>query len=195
MILCLSLVSSHGAWALLSSDASQVHRFETWTDTESTGLSAGLDSALSRLLNGQPLSIVSRIGVVSGPGAFTGLRIASSYAQGLHRSLGVPLFGIPTYDLIGRPFYLPMQHQKARHLTQADLAQAPMECLHVSGSSPEQVSTERPTGHGNELVLGLKDSSAWPSSEQLRAGAAKNLSTSLQIQYGLEPKISGARTT
>ena len=43
---------------------------------------------------------IARIGVGTGPGNFTGIRIAVSAARGLALSLGVPAIGVPTFDAI-----------------------------------------------------------------------------------------------
>ncbi len=50
-------------------------------------------------LIGAQIADVSAIGVVTGPGSFTGLRIGLSVAKGLALSLNVPLIGVPTLDV------------------------------------------------------------------------------------------------
>ncbi len=44
---------------------------------------------------------ISAVSISQGPGSFTGLRIGMSVAKGLAYSLGVPLLGIGTLDVIG----------------------------------------------------------------------------------------------
>lgn len=41
---------------------------------------------------------LDRIGVTTGPGSFTGLRVGLAFAQGLAAALGVPVVGITTLD-------------------------------------------------------------------------------------------------
>ncbi len=45
-------------------------------------------------------SDVDAIGVGVGPGNFTGIRIAVSAARGLGLSLGIPVFGISTFEIV-----------------------------------------------------------------------------------------------
>ena len=47
--------------------------------------------------NGVSPGGVDRVAVVSGPGAFTGLRAGVAFARGLSRALGVPLVPVPTF--------------------------------------------------------------------------------------------------
>jgi tRNA threonylcarbamoyladenosine biosynthesis protein TsaB len=46
------------------------------------------------------LHAVDRIGVGIGPGSFTGIRIALSYAKALAYATGKPLVGISSYDIL-----------------------------------------------------------------------------------------------
>jgi len=60
-------------------------------------LEGGLD-AIAQVLQGIPAP--DRIAVGVGPGRFTGLRIAISYAKSLAQAWGVPLVGIPSIELV-----------------------------------------------------------------------------------------------
>lgn len=48
----------------------------------------------------EDLSTIDVIGVTSGPGSFTGLRISAGTAKGMALGLGIPIVGIPTLDAI-----------------------------------------------------------------------------------------------
>jgi tRNA threonylcarbamoyladenosine biosynthesis protein TsaB len=50
-------------------------------------------------LIGAQIADLRAIGVVTGPGSFTGLRIGLSVAKGLAFSLNLPLIGVPTLDV------------------------------------------------------------------------------------------------
>jgi len=53
---------------------------------------------IDEALAGQPLHDLAGIAVVTGPGRFTGLRIALSYAKALAFAARLPLVGISAYD-------------------------------------------------------------------------------------------------
>lgn len=50
-----------------------------------------------------PLSGVDRVAVATGPGSFTGLRVAIAAAQGIARGAGAALVGISTLDVLAYP--------------------------------------------------------------------------------------------
>jgi hypothetical protein len=193
VLLALSLVSCRGLWILADDSATGLVAFEAWTDAESFGLNAGLAPALKRTLAYRKLAEISRIGVVTGPGAFTGLRIACSFAQGLARASNASLFSIPTYDLVGKPFFMPLQHQKARTMERDAAVTSGMEFLALTGAGREDSTVRAPAAA--EAVVGLAPDPFWPTPEALLAAARKNLGgePGLRLVYGLEPKISGKR--
>jgi len=53
--------------------------------------------------HGCSLSDLSLVAVSLGPGSFTGIRVALSFAKGVSSALGVPLVGVPTLDLLAWP--------------------------------------------------------------------------------------------
>lgn len=80
-------------------------RDRTRTFVETAGpnqaLEAGLglvDAALRHA--GIDLGAIDRIAVGTGPGSFTGLRVAVSYAKSLALARGLPLVGVSSYDAL-----------------------------------------------------------------------------------------------
>jgi tRNA threonylcarbamoyladenosine biosynthesis protein TsaB len=66
-----------------------------------TGLEAGLDAVRGVLREAhEKLDALDRLAVGTGPGSFTGLRIAISYAKGLALAKRLPLVGVPSYDVL-----------------------------------------------------------------------------------------------
>ena len=194
MIATLSLVSRLGIWMLTDADGFKVLASVTWDDTESADLAGGIGAHFGRLLSNHSLDDLTALACVSGPGAFTGLRSSASFAQGLARARSLPLFAIPTYDLLGETFFVPLRHQKAAVLNLTGSLAAGLEFLRLEG--PEEEVIARPETEGARVV-GLVDEPLWPSSDMLFRGLRKNLATGnrlTNIRYGLEPKISGVRT-
>jgi len=60
---------------------------------------------IERLLSATrvPLSGLDRVAVATGPGSFTGLRVAIAAAQGIARGAGAALVGISTLDVLAYP--------------------------------------------------------------------------------------------
>jgi tRNA threonylcarbamoyl adenosine modification protein YeaZ len=61
-------------------------------------MAPALADAMSRL--DMPFSVIDRIACVTGPGGFTGLRLALTTASALHHTLHVPLAGINYLELL-----------------------------------------------------------------------------------------------
>jgi tRNA threonylcarbamoyladenosine biosynthesis protein TsaB len=55
---------------------------------------------IEEVLGGWPFTSLDRLAVSIGPGSFTGLRIALSYAKCLALAAGLPLVGITSYDAL-----------------------------------------------------------------------------------------------
>jgi len=56
---------------------------------------------VDEVLGSQGFDAVDTLAVGIGPGTFTGLRIALSYAKGLAFAAGLPLVGVSSYDALG----------------------------------------------------------------------------------------------
>ncbi len=74
---------------------------------ERSASAAGMDAlergllVIDEVLDGRPLRHFEGLAVGTGPGGFTGLRIALSYAKSLAFAAGLPLAGISSYDALG----------------------------------------------------------------------------------------------
>ena len=196
-IAALAATSSYARWILCDDHATKILGELSWSDSQSTGLSNELMPSFQKLLSqaGVSRQELTRLFVVSGPGAFTGLRMSSAFMQGLSRALQIPCMGIPSFDLVGEPFCIPLRHQLAKNLSLSELKNAGIELLELQ-SKEESLSVLEP--QKTQIVLGLKDCPDWPSPAQLLKGVQTGLQQRagkpIKIIYGLEPKISGIRT-
>ncbi len=81
--------------ALVSNDPSEAPR--TATGAGNDALERGL-ALIDEVLGAFALADLTGIAVGTGPGSFTGLRIALSYAKSLAFAAGLPLVGVSSYD-------------------------------------------------------------------------------------------------
>jgi hypothetical protein len=195
MNLVLCCVSSQGTWLLESPKFDQGFVSVSWSDNESSEISQGLSSNLDQLLlkANCDLSQINEFYGVTGPGAFTGLRITGSYLMGLARSLNKPVYGIPSSFLNNeKDFWIPLQHQKVKKLTLSEAVEFGVEFLKVSGLGNHEISVPS----NDDTVWGLKDFPLWPEPQQLFSAlqlALKKNKSQFEITYGSEPKIFGKR--
>lgn len=98
LILAFDTSAAHCAAALLRGD----DILDARTTAMSKGQAEHLMPFLETLLadHGHAWSDLTRIGVGTGPGNFTGIRISVSAARGLALALGVPAIGVSTFDAI-----------------------------------------------------------------------------------------------
>lgn len=95
MIVAIDAASSHLSLALLDDDAEHIAA-DTWESAQRQ--SAELLPRLLALLSdsGRTLGDTHMLAVGTGPGSFTGLRVAMALAKGLAVSLERPLVGVPS---------------------------------------------------------------------------------------------------
>ncbi|MDR0967292.1 MAG: tRNA (adenosine(37)-N6)-threonylcarbamoyltransferase complex dimerization subunit type 1 TsaB, partial [Rickettsiales bacterium] len=76
-----------------------LHRRGTYfpTSTQSLDLAPSVEKFLSD--NNAKFSDLSAIGVVVGPGSFTGIRLGIAYAKGLAMGLSIPLIGVNKFEI------------------------------------------------------------------------------------------------
>ncbi len=192
----MSCVSSVGSLALVDAQGTLVAS-QQWSETEQTAHSDRLSDEVQNLLQeaGVSLGEISELVVVTGPGAFTGIRMTAAFAQGFvrglqHRGHDVRLKSLPTYFLFQKTTAIPLRSQKCRSLTLPQALAQNLEFLILESETSFRVGI--PTE--NSGVVGLLGSEAWPTIEQLVSGMAHaDLQDGLHVNYGLEPKISGVR--
>jgi hypothetical protein len=193
MIAALCCVSAQALWVLADDRAEKLVAAELWQDDQSADISSGLAPAFERLLkNGHARrEDLDSLWGVSGPGAFTGLRVSGAFLQGLARALNKALYGVSTFELVGEVFYIPLQHQKARNMDLPQMLEAKLEFLAIRGPDDFEVATpsERDT------VWGLRDRALWPSPDMLLKAIRSQLARPREfaLQYGTNPKIFGHR--
>ena len=99
LILAFDTTAAHCAAALLSGDDLLAVR----VDPMAKGQAEHLMGMLSEVLAGQGFgwSDLTCIGVGTGPGNFTGIRISVAAARGLALGLGIPAIGVNGFDAAG----------------------------------------------------------------------------------------------
>ena len=98
LILGFDTSAAHCAAALLCGDRVIAVQAEQMGRGQAERLMPLLEEVLHR--GGAGWSDLTRIGVGTGPGNFTGIRISVSAARGLSLSLGIPAVGISGFDVI-----------------------------------------------------------------------------------------------
>lgn len=212
--LALCSLSAYAQWVLIdenaeaTSQSSGISNDQTgalkasiaWSDENSRSLSDSLRSQLETLLNDQNLKLqeIKKLYVFTGPGAFTGLRMSVSFALGLSKALRLPIQGVSTYSLFQKAVWIPTRHQMAKKMSLSECLENGMEFLEVYSEKESRLSTPPEKETAEESVLGLSSNPNWPQaqliSECVLREAQKNLEyQELEIQYGLNPKISGQR--
>jgi len=100
LILAFDTSAAHCAAALLCGGRTMAERFETMDKGQGERLLGLLAQVLAD--HGAVWGDLDGIGVGTGPGNFTGIRIAVSAARGLALSLGVPAIGVSGFEILHR---------------------------------------------------------------------------------------------
>lgn len=81
-------------------DGSQVLHESVWTSENyhTVELAPAIETALQQ--GGYDIKEIQALAVALGPGSYTGLRIGLAVAKGLAMSRGLPLIGVPTFDIL-----------------------------------------------------------------------------------------------
>jgi hypothetical protein len=194
MYLALATASQQALWVLLGKD-SEVLDFRSSLQEDQIQMSTQLGNLLDDLLisNRINLDSIEGLGVVVGPGAFTGLRMGVSFAEGLCMAQSIPKLAIPSFFLVNRPFIFPLRHTKAPDLSVEQYIAEGFESLLLKDSKTFEVVTIVPPSIEHR---GFKGSYPWPSPQDLASAfklSANNKVVRFEIEYGLDPKIFGQR--
>lgn len=103
LILAFDTAAAHCAAALVSGDRVLAERDEPMARGQAERLVPLLEELLAE--TGRAWGDLDGLGVVTGPGNFTGLRLAVAAARGLALGLGIPAVGVTVFEALaeGRP--------------------------------------------------------------------------------------------
>ncbi|MBC5799145.1 MAG: tRNA (adenosine(37)-N6)-threonylcarbamoyltransferase complex dimerization subunit type 1 TsaB [Candidatus Eremiobacteraeota bacterium] len=102
MSLWLGIDGALGTFSAALAGSGPAGTRRTESSSGNDALEAGL-GVVDRVLDGTTLRELAGIAVVTGPGSFTGLRIALSYAKSLAFAARLPLVGVSSYDAYEPP--------------------------------------------------------------------------------------------
>lgn len=106
LILAIDTTAAHCAAALLSGGQVLAHRFEPMVKGQAERLMPMIEEILSE--NGRTPGELAAIAVCTGPGNFTGIRIAVAAARGLALSLGIPAIGVSRLEALAEGMEQPV---------------------------------------------------------------------------------------
>lgn len=99
LILALDTAAAHCAAALVCGDEVRASAFEAMERGQAERLLPMVEALLAEA--GAAWGDIDGIGVCTGPGNFTGLRVAVAAARGLALALGVPAAGVSRLEVLG----------------------------------------------------------------------------------------------
>jgi tRNA threonylcarbamoyl adenosine modification protein YeaZ len=143
VIVAIESASTDPSIALAQPDGQPIH-VEGWSamPRQAHELLSRLEAAL-RAAGGE-LADVSAIGIGTGPGSFTGLRVGMSLSKGLALALGVPLVGVPSLEA-----WLESEPQADAALTRAGAVDA---YLLSRGETEPRIVVREELSHDAQLV-------------------------------------------
>jgi tRNA threonylcarbamoyl adenosine modification protein YeaZ len=191
-ILCIDTASDHFALALIREDV--VETFEAEAKQDHSRL---LLPAISELLGQDALDAIL---VVTGPGAYAGIRVGIATAEGLALARGVPLYGIGTLEAAALAAEITdgtVVHPAGR----GEFAVQRVEAGAIVGSpaiaAPAALAWARPAGEGASSLGGEEVSSRERVEAALRDRAPKirdgSLAAGAEAYYLREPNITVSR--
>jgi tRNA threonylcarbamoyladenosine biosynthesis protein TsaB len=113
----LAIDTSTAQLGLALYNGTQVAGEMVWTSSarHTQELAPALEALLSRC--GKTIDEVKALGVATGPGSFTSLRVGLAFAKGLALARAIPLVGIPTLDIVAA--CVPLADRKLAAVLQA----------------------------------------------------------------------------
>jgi tRNA threonylcarbamoyladenosine biosynthesis protein TsaB len=96
----LALDTSTRTMGIALYDGAQILAESAWVtaDHHTVELAPAVDETLRRC--GLKMSQITALGVATGPGSFTGLRIGLAFAKGIALAQRIPLIGIPSLEIV-----------------------------------------------------------------------------------------------
>jgi tRNA threonylcarbamoyladenosine biosynthesis protein TsaB len=191
-ILCIDTASDHFALAVIREGV--IETFEAEAKQDHSRL---LLSAISELLGDDALDAIL---VVTGPGAYAGIRVGIATAEGLAMARGVPLYGIGTLEAAARAAGITdgtVVHPAGR----GEFAMQRVEAGTMVGSpaiaAPAALAWAKPAGEGASSLGGEEVTSRDRVEAALRDRAPKirngSLAAGAEAFYLREPNITVTR--
>jgi len=163
-LLVLGISTAGSAEVALSNDGTDIVRAGAAGALEL--VAAFVDEAVAAA--NATLNDVALIGVCTGTGSFTGLRIGVAFAKTLAQTLGVPIAGISTYDVVtfGNAVYpvIAVARGKKDHYYARVTASEDGDPRFVQGSHAEieRAASEFNVSNGKAVILGQDFSTVRP---------------------------------
>ncbi|PTE15765.1 tRNA (adenosine(37)-N6)-threonylcarbamoyltransferase complex dimerization subunit type 1 TsaB [Pseudogemmobacter blasticus] len=185
-VLAFDTSAAHCAAALLLPDGRCLLRQEAMQKGQAERLIPLLEGLLAE--GGIGWADLTRIGVGTGPGNFTGVRIAVAAARGLALGLGIPAVGVTTLEALAHALPRPLRvvedarqglayvqdfPEGAAHLVAlADLPAAPGRPVTGSAAGPHALPPALPLAEAIARIAATRDGTPRPAPFYLRAADA-----------------------
>ena len=139
LVLGFDTSAAHCAAALVRDDRILAERFEPMARGQAERLLPLLEDLLAEA--GTGWGALDRIGVGTGPGNFTGTRIAVAAARGLAMSLGIPALGVSGFEALAharpRPVLVSIDGRGGRCYLQLFRTAGPDTPVTWTGAAPD----------------------------------------------------------